>query len=362
MLHTCELWLVRALSRLPEPVLRDCLRVLGGAPLRRRGYSLDPVLAWLAQRAAARPPLHSLPLAVARRRVRAIAAVLAGRPRKMASIETRSIPGPEQAIRLCVYHPPQLDGARPLLLYFHQGGFALGDTSLCESFCTRLAETTRCVVVSVGYRVGPNWTHPAAHLDAYTAFAWARAHANALGGDPARLVVAGDGAGGTLAACVCQELRHREQPPPVLQLLVYPWLLPDADNQAYRDFGDAYPLTPEILRCCLARYAREAAARDDPRAWPLLAREIVGLPPTLLVTAGFDPLCDEGALYAQRLAAGGVDVHHRFYSNLCHGFTALGAVPAVGVALDEIASDVERFLACEALPRSDPPAAAELPR
>jgi acetyl esterase/lipase len=332
-----------ALRRLPE---RWALRWAGGPPTRIRGRTLDPRLQVLARRARRRTPLHHLSPAEARRATSAMLAALDGRPRPMQRILRRAVPGPAGPIPVRVYQPPGLDGPRPLLLYFHQGGCVLGDLDWCESFCTLLAETARCVVMSVDYRLAPEDRFPAAHEDALAAFRWAAEHAGEVGGDPRRLAVGGDSAGAALAAALAQETKRSGGPAPAFQLLVYPWLLACAENAAYRDFAEAYPLNPEAVRWCLSHYLRDDSERGDRRVSPLLEPELSGLPPALVATAGFDPLCDEGADYAQKLEAAGVPVHHRCYESLCHGFTAMsGAVPAAREALEEIAWDLERAFA-----------------
>ncbi|MDH3519440.1 MAG: alpha/beta hydrolase [Myxococcales bacterium] len=349
MLKILQRWAARSLARAPDAWLR-----LGSeaTPPQRRGRTLDARLALLARRAA-EPPLHALTPAAARDRVRAAAAALAGPPRASIEREQRGIPGAAGVIPLRAYRPPHLDGPRPLLLYFHQGGFVVGDLDLCEAFCTLLAETARCVVASVGYRLAPEHRFPAAHDDAYAAFAWAREHAGEIGGDAQRILVGGDGAGATLAAAICQQAVRRGHSLPRLQLLVYPWLIACADGASYRDFGDAAPLTREDVRWCLAHYLGSDAERDDPRAWPLLAPDLSALPPALIVAAGFDPLCDEAAEYASRLRGAGVPVAHRCCEALCHGFSALGgAVPAARCALEQIAWDLERVLTRDALPHA----------
>jgi acetyl esterase/lipase len=342
MTRASERLTAHALRRLPD---RWALRWAGGPATSIRGRTLDPRLQLLARRARNRTPLHHLSPTEARRATAAMLAALDGRRRPMQQIVRRAVPGAAGAIPVRVYQPPGLDGPRPLLLYFHQGGCVLGDLDWCETFCTLLAETARCAVMSVDYRLAPEQRFPAAHEDAVAAFRWAAEHAGEIGGDPRRLAVGGDSAGGTLAAAVAQEMRRSGGPAPVFQLLVYPWLLACAENAAYRDFADAHPLAPEGVRWCLSHYLGDESERDDCRVSPLLEPDLSGLPPALVATAGFDPLCDEGAAYAQKLEDAGVPVHYRCYESLCHGFTAMsGAVPAARAALEEIAWDLERAL------------------
>jgi acetyl esterase len=340
MLCALQRLVTRSLRWLPDAWALCCA---GGAPLVVRGRTLDPRLQLIARRSAARTPLHLLSPQEARQRISASLAALDAPPRPMQRIDHRGVPGAAGALPARLYRPPGLDGPRPLLLYFHQGGFAVGDLDWCETFCTVLAETARCAVMSIGYRLGPEHRFPAAHEDAIAAFRWATERAGDVGGDPKRVAVGGDAAGGTLAAAVTQEMKRRGGPLPCFQMLIYPQLLACADNEAYRDFGGVQALTPEAVRWCLTHYLNDASERDDPLAWPLLEPDVAGLAPALVVTAGFDPLCDEGAAYARKLEAAGVPTAYRCYENLCHGFTAMsGAVPAARDALREIGWDLER--------------------
>lgn len=320
------------------------LRRLAGAPVTIRGRTLDPQLQLLARGAAGQTPFHEMSAAEARRATSKALALGQAPARPMAAVDRRRVPGPGGDIPILTYRPPDLAGPRPLLLYFHQGGCVIGDLDWCEPFCTLLAETARCPVASVDYRLGPEHPFPAAQDDAVAAWRWAREHAAELGGDPERLAVGGDSAGGGLAAHVTHAARRAGEPQPVLQLLVYPWVLAYADNEAYRDFAESYPLTPEGMRWFLSHYAPDEKSWEDPRLSPLLEESFAGLAPALVYTAGFDPLCDEGRDYAAALEKAGVPVAHRCFDSLCHSFTSLGAIPAAWEAQREIARDVERVL------------------
>jgi acetyl esterase/lipase len=269
----------------------------------------------------------------------------AGRPRRMAEIHHRAVTGAEGWLPARLYRPPRIDAPRPVVLYFHQGGCVIGDLDWCETFCTQLAEGARCLVLSVEYRKGPEHRFPAAQEDAVAAWRWLQEHAGELGGDPRRLVVAGDSAGGGLAAHVAHAAKRSEGTQPLLQILIYPWLHAFADDASYRDFGACYPLTRESMQWFLAHYERDPRDREDPRLSPLLEPDCSGLAPAVVVTAGFDLLCDEGEAYARRLAAAGVPVTLRCEESLCHSFTALGGVsPAAAAACGAIARDLERAL------------------
>jgi acetyl esterase/lipase len=200
-------------------------------------------------------------------------------------------------------------------------------------------------VLSVDYRMGPEHRFPAAQEDAWAVYRYALERAGEFAGDPERIGVGGDSAGGGLAAMIAQRARAERLRAPRFQLLIYPWLEAFADNAAYRDFGACPPLLREDIPWFLSHYSNSDAERNDTRLSPGLADELAGLAPALVYTAGFDILCDEGERYAQRLAEAGVPITYRCYESLPHGFTLLaGVTPAAGRALDEIARDVDLLL------------------
>jgi len=330
-----------ALRALPERWVSR----MAGAPVAVRGRTLDPRLALLVRANARQTPFYEMSAAEARTASARGIALTAGSPRPMATALRRAIPGPGGPLPTRVYRPHGISGPRPLVLYFHQGGCVLGDLDWCEPFCTLLAERARCVVMSIDYRLGPEHRFPAAQEDAVASVRWALEHAEEVGGDPKRLVVAGDSAGGGLAAHITHALKRSGDPQPLLQILVYPWLIAYADNDSYRDFEDATPLDPAGMRWFLSNYTSAESEWQDPRLSPLLETDFEGLAPALIVTAGFDPLCDEGDAYARKLEQAGVPVRHRCCESLCHSFTALGgAIPAAAQALDEIAGELEAVL------------------
>ncbi len=331
----------RAVAALP----RGLVQALAGEPTTIRGRSLDPWVQLIARGAARQRPVHRMTPAEARAANDRMLGLGAGAPRPMAATLHRMVGGAEGPLAARLYRPHGLAGPRPLLLYFHQGGCVIGNPDWAEPFCTRIAETARCLVLSTSYRLGPEHRFPAAQEDAVAVYRWLLQHADELGADPARIAVGGDSAGGGLAAHVTHAARRGGDPQPILQLLVYPWLHAFADNDAYRDFGACYPLTREFMQWLLTHYTSDPSEREDPRLSPALERSFEGLAPAIVATAGFDLLCDEGDDYAEKLARAGVPVLHRRYDALCHGFTGFaGAVPAAGQALDELARDVERAL------------------
>lgn len=239
----------------------------------------------------------------------------------VASVEDRRIPGPGGDIGLRIYRP-QADAALPVTLFFHGGGFVLCDLDSHDNLCRGLARRAECIVVSVDYRRAPETKFPGAVEDACVALDWARAQAASFGGDPTRLAVAGDSAGGNLAAAAAQHarseglaLRH--------QLLLYPITDCGMQTASYREFADGYYLSAAMMRWFLAQYLPDAQSADDPRASPLRSRELGELAPATIFTVGYDPLRDEGEAYAQALAAAGVTTTLRRWPGQIHGFLSM---------------------------------------
>jgi len=261
-------------------------------------------------------------------------------------------PGPTggQALRLRIYRPP-VEGPLALLLYFHGGGFVFGSVEEADPVCAALAARTPCLVASVDYRLAPEQPFPAALDDAIAALVWLGANAAALGGDPDRILVAGESAGANLAARLCQESRDGGLPRPAAQLLLCPWLdLADFDRGSHRLFGHGPWLSLGSLGLYRDWYLGAApgrgegqscggAAAADPRASPLREERLKGLPPALVLTAGFDPLRDEGAEYASRLAKAGIATTRLHYEGMIHSFFVLGAaLETAWTAIDECAA------------------------
>ncbi|MFC5973061.1 alpha/beta hydrolase [Halomarina salina] len=251
--------------------------------------------------------------------------------------------GPDGPIPLRVYKPVDEDDV-PVLVYLHGGGFVVGDLDSHDPICSILANRTEALVVSVDYRLAPEHPFPAALEDAYAAVEWAEEYAADLGGDPDRLVVGGDSAGGNLTAGVTLLARDREDGPDVdRQLLLYPAVAPgDHDDMpSFEENSEGYFLEADDMAWFTDCYVQdEIHARNEYLA-PLLVRDLSGLPPASVVTAGFDPLRDEGIAYAERLDEAGVDVVHRNYDDMIHGFASMtGVVSTAEACLEDLAADV----------------------
>jgi acetyl esterase len=246
----------------------------------------------------------------------------------LARVEDRRIPGPAGTIPVRIYTPKVAPGRPlPVLVYFHGGGWVLGDLDGFDGLCCALTQRAECVTVSVDYRLAPEHPYPAAVEDCDAALAWVAANAAALGGDPARLVVGGDSAGGNLAAVCARHARDRGGPSIALQLLIYPVTLQAAPPSASRlRLADGYFLTHALMEWFTALYIPDAARRAEADASPLLAADLAGLPPAFVLTVEFDPLVDEGETYAQRLVAAGVPVRSRRYLGTIHGFLMFNGI------------------------------------
>jgi acetyl esterase len=231
----------------------------------------------------------------------------------------RTIPGPGGDVAARVYWP-EARSVRPLLVYLHGGGWVLGSPATHDGICRALTNATGCVVVSVDYRLAPEHPFPAAAEDAYAAVCWAADQAPSLGADGSRLAVAGDSAGGNLAAVVSLMARDRGGPPLRLQILAYPVIDGRQEYPSHAENAEGYLLTTDAMRWFWGHYAPGPADRADPYASPIAAPDLHGLAPALVFTAEYDPLRDEGEAYARALEAAGVPTTLRRYDGQIHGF------------------------------------------
>ncbi|MEY4750104.1 MAG: hypothetical protein RIQ60_2318 [Pseudomonadota bacterium] len=237
--------------------------------------------------------------------------------------------GPHGDIPLRLYRPrgSAQGTALPVLVYFHGGGWVIGDLDTHDTLCRQLASESACAVVAVDYRMGPEQPFPCAVDDALAATRWVATHAAELGLDAARLAVGGDSAGGNLAAVVSQLARSAGGPAIRFQLLIYPATDMRRVATSHTTNGEGYLLTRESIDYFAGHYiGSDPAALADLRASPLLAPDLAGLPPALLLTAGYDPLRDEGLLYAQRLSQAGVACAYLCFERQIHGFITMGRV------------------------------------
>lgn len=243
-------------------------------------------------------------------------------PLPLYSVENREIPGVVGTIPVRIYTPRELDKDAPLpiLVFFHGGGWVLDDLDSHDPLCRYLCKQADCIVVSVDYRLAPEHKFPAAVEDAFAATQWVAANASAFGGDATRIAVGGDSCGGTLSAVVTQLASSHGGPKLIFQLLLYPNIYMAPKCPSREAYGQGYFLDKEAIECCTNRYLNSEADMLDHRASPGLAEDLSGLPPALMITAGFDPFVDEGEDYAKKLRAAGVEVEYTCYEDMIHGF------------------------------------------
>ncbi len=238
---------------------------------------------------------------------------------ELADISDMTIPAPGGDLPIRVYRPAG-EGVKPALVYFHGGGWVIGSLASHDGACRRLAEVSGCVVVAVDYRLAPEHPFPAAFDDSYAATKWVVAEAASLKIDPARVGVAGDSAGANLAAAVALKARDEGGPALAVQVLIYPATRFDAETPSMIRNAEGYGLTTAAMRWFSAQYIPDPAMRQSPLASVMNAKSVAGLPQAFVVTAEFDPLCDEGEDYAKRLHDAGVPVRAIRYDGTIHGF------------------------------------------
>jgi acetyl esterase/lipase len=324
----------RALLSLPAPLLR---LMAGGGVVYRGGRTLDPRLQFLAAQSRGQPPIETLtPEEVRRGETQALSAV-SGDLEPGVRWEPMTVPGAAVDLPARLYRPEDQDPAVPLMVWAHMGGGVIGTLDTSHAFCGILARITRAPVLSLDYRLAPEHRFPAGLEDVLAAFRWGRDHAAQFGARDA--AIGGDSMGGSFAAIVCQQLKAAGEPQPVAQLLVYPATDVASETASMTTFADAFPLNRAMMDWFMGHYLTPDADPADPRLSPLKARDLSGLAPAVIATAGFDPLVDQGEAYAKALNGASVTTRYRCYDSLCHAFTAFtGAVPAADAACREIAS------------------------
>jgi acetyl esterase len=304
------------MARIPDAVKHT---LLGRRSVTIEGNTLDTTLQLMltAQRVSGVGGLvASDDVVISRNQLDAVAAALS--TPVVVHARDFSIPGPAGELPVRHY---RADQGAPLLVFLHGGGFVVGSLGTHDAFCRRLCHDAGVHVLSVDYRLAPEHKAPAATEDSIAAYRWALEHADELGADPQRVAIGGDSAGGNLAAVVTQAARDAGLRLPVLQLLIYPMADPGGETVSRTLFADGYFLTKANIEWFDRHYLEDSGLSGaDPRVAPLRAQDLSGLSPALVLTAGFDPLRDEGTAYADALAAAGVPVDLREYGSLTHGF------------------------------------------
>jgi acetyl esterase len=289
---------------------------------------LDPQVQALLEVLAAvgAPPLSESSVEEARRQALQGIALWGSELVSIKQVEDREIPGSEGTIPVRIY-TPEGAGPFPVLVYFHGGGWVICNLDTHDDTCRRLANQAGCIVVSVDYRLAPEHKFPAAAEDCYAATCWVAENAGSSNGDPTRLAIGGDSAGGNLTAVVSLMARDRGSPPLVFQLLIYPVTdYHTPGTPSYQENAEGYFLTRDDMIWFWNHYLNDESEAKHPYASPLQAPDLSNLPPALVITAEFDPLRDEGERYAERLRKAGVPVVLKRYDGMIHGFFGMYAM------------------------------------
>ncbi len=304
--------------------------------------TLDPDAAavFKAFQEAGRPPYELGTAAEARELYLQARLVTNPEPPELKSVQPLSIPSPAGSILARVYTPVNLRraaGMAPCLVFFHGGGWVIGNLDSHDVVCRKLADEGQCMVIAVDYRLAPEHKFPAAVHDAIAATNWIAGHAKELGIDASRLIVGGDSAGGNLAAVVAMSARDGNGPAIAGQVLIYPATDFTMMHPSHREPETSLLLTHSVIRWFRDHYLNGPADIDDWRASPARAKTLAGLPPAYVLTAGADPLRDEGDEYARRLKEAGVPVTYRTFPGQFHGFFTMGKLlPQANLAAAEI--------------------------
>jgi acetyl esterase len=331
---------IKAVMSLPTPILR---LLSGGGVVYQGGRTLDPHFQFLTAGARHLPGLHTLGAAEARAASAQGLAGVAGRREQGVRVEDLTIDGPGGDLPLRAYRPASQDPAAPLMVFAHFGGGVVGDLETCDAFCSIIAKVARCAVISVDYRLAPEHKYPAGLEDTLAAYRWARDNAARFGAPEGVAAIGGDSMGGNFAAILAQEMQRTGEPQPALQLLIYPAVDVASETQSMITYADAYPLSRQTMDWFMGHYMGPQVDPADVRLSPIKAASLKGLAPAIVITAGFDPLVDQGECYAHRLKDAKIPVIYRCYDSLAHGFTAFtGAVPAADTACREIAGFVRQ--------------------
>lgn len=318
--------LVAGVLALPDPIMD---RVIGQPPIVRDGRVLNRSLQALLVLGERTGLTNSETVGdVAERRAGLRRSAMLAMPRRTGlHVVDRRVPGPAGDIPIRIYRRYGLPESAPAIVYLHGGGWVTGDLDTHDGSCRLLADESECIVVAVDYRLAPEHPFPAAVDDAVAAYRWVHEHAGELSIEPGRVGVMGDSAGGNLAAVIAQVTRDTDVPAPTAQCLVYPATDAHFREPSHQLFADGFFLTREGMEWFRAQYLPDESDWDSPLAAPIEQTDLSGLAPALVVTAGFDPLRDEGRRYAERMSDAGVLTRYRCYDDMVHGFFGMGILP-----------------------------------
>jgi len=287
------------------------------------------------------PATSSLTVSEARRVSSEFMKRLAGPPVTLAGVRNISVPVPNAEVPVRVYLPKN-ESALPVLMYFHGGGWVIGDLDSVDWVCRSIAAATDCVVCSVDYRLAPEHKFPTAVEDCYWATRWVVKNASSLNVDPKRIAVGGDSAGGNLAIAVGLMSHDKGEPSLAHQMLICPITNHSFATQSYREYADGYYLTANDMKWFWNHYLADERDGRKPYASPLLAKDLSSQPRALIITAEFDPLRDEGEAYAKRLVEAGVPTKVSRYDGMVHCFLDFPMLRQTKMAINEIAAELRK--------------------
>jgi acetyl esterase/lipase len=261
-------------------------------------------------------------------------------PEEVGGVDDRTFDGPDGDVQIRVYTPKSAaaDTLLPVVLYIHGGGWVIADLDTYDSSARAICNKAHCLVVSTHYRQAPEHKFPAAHEDTYAAYRWLLEHARSLGGDPSRVAIVGESAGGNMAAAVCYNAKHEGLPLPLHQVLVYPIAGSDTNTESYREMTEAQPLNKPAMEWFFEQYLRTPADGETP-AISLDRADLAGLPPATIINAELDPLRTEGELLARRFRESGVEVQQRTFAGVTHEFFGMTPVLAKAREAQQMAAD-----------------------
>jgi acetyl esterase len=311
----------------------DALRFLEGHRIRMGSRTMDPKAQIVGEFVKSiRVPGFFPPLPELRQQLRVMVSLMDEPAPALPRIEDIRIPGPAGEIPARVYAPSAATTPRPAVAYFHGGGWVQGDLETHHGLCARLSKHAGVLVVAVDYRLAPEHKFPAAVEDCLAAYRWLRTKGRDVGADIGRVAVAGDSAGGNLSAVVSQLAVSSGVPAPTCQVLIYPAVDFSLETSSHRELTDGHVIPRDRILWYMEQYLKSDADKSDLRVSPLRAPSLEGQPPAMIVTAGFDPLRDEGRAYGDRLREAGVDVVYREYPGQIHAFVSLTKAIPQGMA------------------------------
>lgn len=333
--------IAKLILKLPKGWL---VKISGGAPHVIGERTLDPHLQFIMHSGRNNPPLHTLGAQGARDTSNEAIAMLKAKPEAGIAISDSTIPASDgYQIPIRTFRPEAQKSNAPLLVYFHQGGGVIGNLDWTNTICSMISKEAGCPIVSVDYRKAPEHKFPVGLEDCIIAYEWGLRNAEGLGAPSGMASIGGDSMGGNFSAIIAQEMRRQQKPAPELQLLIYPATDIAVELPSRKLHGETFTLTTETMDWFMGEYLPKGTDLKDLRISPAQETNLSKLPSAIVVTAGFDPLVDEGDAYAKRLSDAGIDVLHKRYDSLAHGFTAFTrASPAADVACREIADMVRQ--------------------